>query len=214
VGAVVRCAVLLWLAAALAAAASCSSGPAETAGRPAATTSRATTTPARSTSRSPAPTTTAATTTPADAGGALPGDLTPNVVEDECLLSAAEFAALTGRAAVRAENTELAGGGGRRSCFYTPEGADDPAARIDVYASASLPPPELVARIAANGGRALPGVGRGAALVSGQGGAVELVVASATLLTVLTVLPSGAVAAPPDAAWVAAGNAMAAHLTP
>jgi len=148
-----------------------------------------------------------------ETGGALPGDLTPNVVEDECLLTGIEFGALAGLSAVRAENTELAGAGGRRSCFYLPSGTDDPAARIDVYASASLPPPELVARIAANGGRALAAVGQGAALVSTPNGGFELAVASATLLAVLTVLPGGAVAPPADEAWTAAGAAMAARLT-
>jgi hypothetical protein len=152
------------------------------------------------------------TTTPADPAGRLPEDLTPNAVEDECLLTADEFGTLTGRTGIRAENTELAGGEARRSCFYAPAIADEPAARIDVYASASLPPPELVTRIAANGGRALSGTEQGAVVVTGQDGATELVVASATLLAVLTVLPGTAVVPPSDQAWAAAATAMAGRL--
>lgn len=157
-------------------------------------------------------TTTPKPTTTAQPAGQLPGDLTPNVVEDECLLTADEFGTLAGRGAIRAENTELAGGAGRRSCFYTPNAAVDPAARVDVYASASLPPPELVTRIAANGGRSLPGVGKGAVVVTGQDGTSELVVASASLLAVLTLLPGGAAIPPSDQSWTAAGTAMAARL--
>ena len=155
-------------------------------------------------------------TTVGGPAGQLPGDLTPNVVEDECLLAAGEFGSLVGRTAIRAENTELAGDG-RRSCFYLPDDAggpaDDPAARIDVYASASLPPPDLVARIAANGGRALAGVANGAVVVTASDGSSELVVASPALLAVLTVLPTGAATPPSDQAWTAAAAAMAARLS-
>jgi hypothetical protein len=153
-------------------------------------------------------------TTPADPAGRLPGDLTPNVVEDECLLTADEFGTLAGRTGLRAENAELAGGGSRRSCFYAPAFADEPAARIDVYASASLPPPVLVSRIVTNGGRALSGAGAGqsAVVVTSQDGATELVVASATLLAVLTVLPGAAAVPPSDQAWAVAATAMAGRL--
>ena len=154
----------------------------------------------------------ATSTTAADPGGQLPGDLVPNVLDDECLLTADELGALVGRTGMRGDNTELAGGGARRSCFYAPEVADDPVARIDVYSSSSLPPPELVARIAANGGRALTGVGQGAVVVTGQDGATELVVASPSLLAVLTVLPGGAAVPPPDQAFAVAGMAIAGRL--
>jgi len=144
--------------------------------------------------------------------GDLPGDLTPNVVEDECLLTASEFEVLTGQTSLRAENTELAGGG-RRSCFYAAEDADSPLGRVDVYASVSLTPPVLVTRIAANGaGRSLTGVGSGAVVVEGQSGTAELVVASPTLLIVLTMLPGGTSTPPSDEAWTAAGATMVGRL--
>jgi len=134
------------------------------------------------------------------------------VVEDECLLTADEYATLAGLTGLRAENTELAGGAGRRSCFYAADTADEPAARIDVYASSSLPPPELVARIVANGGRGLPGVGLGAVVVTGKDGSTELVVASTGLLAVLTVQSGGAAVPPSDQAWTTAGIAIAGRL--
>ncbi|HEY0637114.1 MAG TPA: hypothetical protein VGD67_05670 [Pseudonocardiaceae bacterium] len=145
--------------------------------------------------------------------GGLPGDLVPNAVEDECLLTAAEFELLTGERELRAENTELAGDG-RRSCFYGADDADEPAGRIDVYSSASLSPPQLVTRIAAGGAgaRALAGVGSGAALVTGTGGTAELVVASPTLLVVLTLLTGDTAAPPSDEALTAAGAAMLTRL--
>lgn len=148
--------------------------------------------------------------------GDLPGDLTPNAVDDECLLTAAEFEVLTGLSALRAENTELAGDG-RRSCFYgpsDPESDDGPAGRVDVYASASLPPADLVSRITANsaGSRPLTGVGTGAVVVSGSAGTSELVVASATLLVVLTLLPDDTAIPPSDEAWTAAGATMVGRL--
>jgi hypothetical protein len=162
------------------------------------------TTPAAS-----APTTTVA----ASPTGQLPSDLTPNVVTDECLLTATELGALISRGPIRAENTELTGGGAaRRSCFYTPDNADDPAARIDIYASASVPPPDLLARIVANGGHPLPEVGQGAVVIAGREGVFELVVASPTLLAVLTILPGGAAIQPSDQSWTAAGTAMASRL--
>lgn len=192
--------------AAVVACAACSSPPAATPPATSTTTAASTTTPSRTT------TTVAPTTTAADRGGQLPGDLTPNVVDDECLLTAQEYGALAGSTGIRAENTELAGGGGRRSCFYSPDGSDEPAARIDVYASSSLPPPELVARIVAGGGRPLAGVAQGAAVVTAQDGSVELVVASPALLAVLTVLPGGTAAPPSDQAWTEAATAMAGRL--
>ena len=198
-------AAVVALATVITACASPTAAPPATVSTQTATTSTA---PSLGTPSSRAP----ATSTATDPGDQLPGDLTPNVVEDECLLTPNEFGALAGRGAIRAENTELAGGGARRSCFYAPATADDPAARIDIYASQSLPPPELVARIGANGGHPLPGVGQGAAVIAGQDGSAELVVASATLLAVLTVLPAGAATPPSDQAWTAAGTAMASRL--
>jgi len=197
-----RCAVVVGLTAVVVA---CSSPPATVSPPP-------TSTPPSTTGRSSTPSISVTPTTAADPGGQLPGDLVPNVVDDECLLTAVELGTLVGRTAIRAENTELAGGGARRSCFYAPEAADSPVARIDVYASASLPPSELVAKIAANGGRAMAGIGQGAVVVTGQDGTSELVVASPTLLAVLTVLPGGAAAPPSDQSWTAAGTAMAGRL--
>lgn len=164
----------------------------------------------------PHPTTVEVTDTldPGDLGSTLPGDLTPNVVEDECLLTASEFDAMLGTAATHAENTELAGSGGR-SCFYAAIGADEPDARIDVYASTALPPTELVARIIANGGRALTTpaaapIGAGAVTLNSANGATELVVASPGLLAVLTLLPGLAI--PSDEALATAGLAMASRM--
>ena len=175
-----------------------------------ATSTRAATPAATTRASSPIqlPVTTRSTTTPpAPTGGELPDDLVPNVVEDECLLTPAQFGGLVGRAVGRAENTELAGTA-RRSCFYA--AGDEPLGRIDVYAPAATSAAELVTRITANstGARPLAGIGQGCAVVPGQQGSFELVVASASMLLVLTLQP-GAVATPPaDPAWSAAASAM------
>lgn len=165
----------------------------------------------------PFPSTRATTTTrpnpstTAPAGG-LPSDLVPNVVEDECLLTPEQFGSLAGRQVARAENTELADAGARRSCFYTATG-NEPVGRIDVYAPAAASARDLVARIATHsaGARSLPGIGDGCVVVPGQEGSFELVVGSRALLVVLT-LPAGAAAAPQDAAWAMAATAMLSGL--
>jgi hypothetical protein len=138
----------------------------------------------------------------------------PNAVEDECLLTPAEFTSLAGRSVVRAENTELADAGARRSCFYTATGSPDPLGRIDVYTASAAPARDLVTRVAANttGSRPINGVGDGAVVVPGSTGSFEFVVASGTLLVVLT-LSSGVAATPADTAWTSAGTAMAGRLT-
>lgn len=168
----------------------------------------------------PAPPTRATTTprpspsTTAPVGG-LPSDLVPNVVEDECLLTPQQFGALAGRQVTRAENTELADAGARRSCFYTFYTAtgDEPVGRIDVYAPAATSARDLVARIATHsaGARSLPGIGDGCVVVPGQQGSFELVLGSRALLVVLT-LPAGAAAPPTDAAWSTAATAMLSRL--
>lgn len=174
------------------------------------------TSPSRPT-RTSRPTSTPTSTSAGDElSGGLPGDLLPHAVEDECLLTGAEFEVLTGRESLRAENTELAGDG-RRSCFYgpaDPNSDDGPAGRVDVYSSASLPPPDLVSRIAATaaGSKPLTGVGSGAVVVTGASGRSELVVASPNLLIVLTLLPGGAATPPSDEAWAAAGATMVGRL--
>jgi hypothetical protein len=114
---------------------------------------------------------------------------------------------------VRAENTELADAGGRRSCFYEATG-DEPVGRIDVFAPSAASAPDLVARIAANSPSAKPlaGIGDGCVLVSGQQGASELVIASRALLVVLTLEPGAASTPPADEAWSAAGSAALARL--
>ena len=142
---------------------------------------------------------------------ALPTDLVPNVIEDECLLTPAQFGTLIGGTVTVAENTELADAEGRRSCFYSGAGAE-PFGRVDAYAPAAASAGELVARIAASGAKSLAGIGEGCVVVSGQQGSFELVVASGALLVVLT-LPPGTVSTPPDDAdWSAAATAMLARL--
>lgn len=156
---------------------------------------------------------TGGSTTPTSSGGALPDQLVPNVVDDECLLTPAQFGSLAGQQVARAENTELADNDGRRSCFYTSPD-DEPLGRTDVYAPAAVAARDLVARVAANstGSRTLTGVGEGAVVVPGRDGSFELVVASSALLVVLT-LPARSVGAPPDdAAWSAAATAMLTSL--
>lgn len=161
------------------------------------------------------PSTTATTTVDPEPGVGLPGELRPNVVDDECLLTGAEFAALLGLTAVHAENTELVGGTARRSCFYSQDATADPAGRIDLYAPTTATPAELVARIATNsaGARMLPAVASAAVVLAGTGGSAELVVASTGLLAVLTVLP-GSSATPADSAWTTAAQAIAGRLPP
>lgn len=154
------------------------------------------------------PTGTTGTTSTALPADPLPEDLVPNVVQNECLLTAAEFGGLIGRIVQRAENTELADGTGRRSCIYADQD-DQPTGRVDVYAPASAPAGQLVSRIASNSERSqrIDNIGEGAVVLSGLDGTTELVVASRTLLVILTVLPGTAIP-PSDAAWSVAAAAM------
>lgn len=209
-------------AAAVLALAGCTSppaaGPGSSSASPSGSSAEGTTTSPSSSDEETATSTTSATGADpgsgSGSGSGLPNDLTPNVIEDECLLTGAEFSALTGQPSIRAENTQFAGDASRRSCFYAPESADDPAGRVDVYATTSATPSELVARIASNvaGSRTLPGVGTGAVVLQASGGTFELVVASASLLAVLTLLPAGAATPPADDAWTTAGTAIASRM--
>lgn len=162
-------------------------------------------------SNPPSRTTTSRPATTSGTAAALPTDLLPNVIEDECLLTPAQFGTLIGGTVTVAENTELADAAGRRSCFYSGAQAQ-PFGRIDVYAPAAASAGELVTRIATNGAKSLAGIGEGCVVVSGQQGSFELVVASGALLVVLTLPPGTASTPPADAAWSAAATAMLSHL--
>jgi hypothetical protein len=206
-----------WLVAAVALVAACSATP-DQAAPPAssASSSPELTTPPSVTSTATSTTTSTGdeSTTPTSSGGALPDQLVPNVVDDECLLTPAQFGSLAGRQVIRAENTELADNDGRRSCFYvSPD--DEPLGRTDVYAPAAVAARDLVARVAANStaSRTLTGVGEGAVVVPGRDGSFELVVASSALLVVLTLPARSVGTSPDDAAWSAAATAMLARLT-
>lgn len=161
-------------------------------------------------SNPPSRTTTSRPTTSGTAA-ALPTDLVPNVIEDECLLTPAQFGTLIGGTVTVAENTELADADGRRSCFYSGTQAQ-PFGRIDVYAPAAASARELVERIAATGAKSLAGIGEGCVVVSGQQRSFELVVASGALLVVLTLPPGTASTPPADADWSAAATAMLTRL--
>jgi hypothetical protein len=142
---------------------------------------------------------------PTAAATALQADVLP----DECLLDAAQLAALLGRPVRPPEQSVVHRGDGSRSssCFVT--SADGtPLAAINVYRVRAGTPEEFV-RAAAAGGRALRGAGSAAAVLDTTVGPTLQV---ADTRFVVTVAVQGR--PPDDAAWRAAARAALARLPP
>jgi hypothetical protein len=147
--------------------------------------------------------------TAAPAPRPAPVALEPDVLADECLLDAGQFAALLGRPVGAPEQSVVRRGDGSRSssCYVGPaEGDPAPLAAINVYRVRTGTPAQFVSKGAA-GGRRLTGVGVAAAVLDTVAGPT-LQVASRRF--VLTIVVQGR--EPGDAAWRAAGRAALARL--
>ena len=135
--------------------------------------------------------------------------LEPDVLPDECLLDAAQLAALLGRPVRAPEQSVVRRDDGSRSssCYVaTSEGAPTPLAAINVYRVRAGTPRDFV-RAAAAGGRALSGAGEAAAVLDTAAGPT-LQVAGARFLVTLVVQGGE----PGDDAWRAAARAALARL--
>lgn len=145
---------------------------------------------------------------------ARPSALEPDVLADECLLDAAQLAALLGRPVRAPEQVVVSRDDGSRSsgCYVTASG-DDPAplAAINVYRVRSGTPVQFV-RAAAGAGRALPKVGKAAAVFETAAGPTLQVADARFLVTVVVHAPGSTDKAPDDKAWRAAAQAALARL--
>ncbi|WP_143174368.1 DUF3558 domain-containing protein [Streptoalloteichus hindustanus] len=145
-------------------------------------------------------------------GGAEPssGPLVGDVVADECLLTAADVSALTGKTYLDGQNvTVQKDGKENKSCFYTKDGDFAPSGRIDVYKVNGLTLQEALERVAKNtpNSKKIQGIGRGAVLEPDKDGAprATLWVASDNHLSLLWIADS----TPAEASWIDAGNKLA-----
>lgn len=144
------------------------------------------------------------------AGGGAPAALRPDVLPDECLLDAAQFTALVGRAvrppapvAVHRDDGSVG-----HACYADAAGEPPgPLAAINVYEVADGTPAGFVR--AGGARRDLPGLGEAAAVVPTATGPT-LQVATVRYLVTIAVLEGE----PTDAAWRAAAAAVLARLGP
>jgi hypothetical protein len=135
------------------------------------------------------------------------------VVQDQCLLTAAEFGALAGRPSNRGENSADTGQGTQsRECWYSAATGNAALGRINVYGSNGPPPPELLQRVIGKvaGSRPLAAVGRAAVILPDGNGRpdMDLWVATDRYVVQIHVVDNP----PDDAHWTAAGTAAAQHL--
>ncbi len=140
------------------------------------------------------------------APAAEPAALTADVVDNECLLDAAAFAALLGGPVGKPAQTAVIrpDGSSTRSCYATSRAASPaPTAAINVYRVNRGTPAAFVR--AAAGGRPVAGVGEAAVLLDTVGGTTLQVATSRYLVTVNVVDGSPAVER-----WAAAGRTVAA----
>ncbi|MFB9428723.1 DUF3558 domain-containing protein [Streptoalloteichus tenebrarius] len=150
--------------------------------------------------------------TPGPSASAEPssGPLSGDVIADECLLSAADVSALTGKTYLDGQNVTVEKDGKQnKSCFYTKDGDFAPSARIDVYRVNGITLQEALERVVKNSpnSKRVQGVGRGAVLELDKDGAPRstLWIASDNHLCVLWIADS----TPAEPAWVEAGNKVA-----
>ena len=138
--------------------------------------------------------------------------LVTGVVEDECLLTAAEFTALVGQPVSPGQNTQLDMGpeGQKRSCFYPTEASGLPKNWINVYGTTGQHPSELVQRANKNtpGSKLLTDIGLGAVTVPAALGAPggDMYVATEKYLLEIHVGDG----TPDEPRWIVAGNAIVA----
>ncbi|SDN44864.1 hypothetical protein SAMN04489726_6662 [Allokutzneria albata] len=138
--------------------------------------------------------------------------LITGVVEDECLLTAAEFSALVGQPVSPGRNTQLDLGpeGQKRSCFYPTEASGLPKNWINVYGTTGQHPSELVQRANKNtpGSKLLTDIGLGAVTVPAALGAPggDMYVATEKYLLEIHVGEG----VPDEPRWIVAGTALVA----
>ena len=142
-----------------------------------------------------------ATAAPASAG------LEPDVLPDECLLTAAELGELVGEPVEPPEQGSVARGDGSRSAGCVATVGSEPVALVNVYAVRSGTPADYVRAGGSAGRRELPGVGE-SAVVLGTAAGPTLQLAGERYL--VTILVSGR--APSDAEWRAAAEAALSRL--
>lgn len=145
---------------------------------------------------------------PPEAPPATPSDgpLVPDVIADECLLTATELTALLGVSVQPAQVTTAPNDAIKvPSCVATPTaGPAMPAGVVNVYAIRGSTPAEYVR---SRGGRDLAGVGEAARVVR-TGSATVLRVARGSFLITISALRGS----PNDDVWRAAGNAALGRL--
>lgn len=144
---------------------------------------------------------------PAAAPPAERSGLEADVVEDECLLNAAEFGALVGVAVHPPEQGTVQRPDGSRSSSCVATAGTEPVAMINVYGVRSGSPADYVRAGGAAGRREIPGVGDAAVVIDTATGPT-LQLASARYL--VTVLVAGRT--PSDEAWHTAAAAALSRL--
>jgi hypothetical protein len=143
---------------------------------------------------------------PAAAGPGVDG-LVADVLADECLLTAAEFAELVDVPVGPPQQGTVERGDGTRSAGCVVSAESGPVALVNVYGVREGTPSDYV-RVADTGGRrALPGVGAGAAVIGTAAGPTLQLASDRHLVTILV---SGSV--PTDDEWRAAARAALARL--
>ncbi len=150
---------------------------------------------------------TSRTAAPARPRGALDSD----VLSDECLLDATQFAALIGEPVLEPENLTVHRGDGTTgtSCWaHAAEGFPTPIGAINVYAVRTGTPAEFVRATPAGGRRDLPGIGEVAALVDTGSGPTLQLASPRHLVTIIVLRDRG----PSDDAWRAAAQQALARL--
>lgn len=163
---------------------------------------------APSTSVQAAPTTVQAAPT---TSSALSDVLVPDVVDDECLLTAAEFGALLGEPVLDPEKVAVKQPDGSvvSSCFvHNDNDIPLPIGRINVYTARTRTALEFLASERGGNTRDLTGVGDAAIVISdgGDGGALHIA-AGRYVVTIFLFR-----AQPSEAMWVSAGRAAVGRL--
>jgi hypothetical protein len=121
------------------------------------------------------------------------------VTVDECILTAADVSALTGRATDAGRNEDT-GDAGRRSCDYRTTGSQTPVGRIDVYATTGRAPAAVISTLAGAGSaRLITAAPTAAVVIPGIDRGAQFAAATDDRVVVIDLTLDS----PPDSAWVA-----------
>ncbi|MHA6794168.1 hypothetical protein ACVGVM_11760 [Pseudonocardia bannensis] len=137
--------------------------------------------------------------------------LDADVVSDECLLDATQFAALLGEPVLEPENLTVHRGDGSSgtSCWaHAAEGFPTPIGAINVYTVRTGTPADFVRAAPAGRRRDLPGAGEAAALVDTGSGPTLQLASPRYLVTIIVLRDRG----PADEVWRAAARQALARL--